>query len=87
MCTGPLEKFNLFCGRYHTDLDYIFVPNCLFSSITSAKTFEADFDNTSNHLPMQLILNINCNFASRPGNPKRSKKKSKIKWSKCSLDM
>ena len=29
MCTGPLETFNSFCGRYHTTPDYIFVPNCL----------------------------------------------------------
>ena len=35
MCAGPLETFNSFCWRYHTILDYIFVPNCLLSSITS----------------------------------------------------
>ena len=26
MCAGPLETFNSFCWRYHTTLDYIFVP-------------------------------------------------------------
>ena len=82
MCAGPLETFNSFCGRYHTTLDYTFVPNCLLSSITSAKTFEADFDNTSDHLPIQLTLTINYNFASCAGNSQRSKKKPKIKWSK-----
>ena len=43
MCAGPLETFNSFCGRCHTTVkpDYIFVPICLLSSITSAKTFEA----------------------------------------------
>ena len=79
MCAGPLETFNSFCGRYHSTLDYIFVPNCLISSITSAKTFEADPDNTSDHLPIQLTLTINYNLASRTGNSQRSKKKPKIK--------
>ena len=87
MCAGPLETFNSFCGRYHSTLDYIFVPNCLISSITSAKTFEADPDNTSDHLPIQLTLTINYNFASRTGNSQRSKKKPKIKWSKFSLEV
>ena len=31
MCTGPLETSNSFCGRHHSTLDHIFVPNCLLS--------------------------------------------------------
>ena len=62
MCAEPLETFNSFCWRYHTTLDYIFVPNCLLSSITSAKTFAADPDNTSDYLPIQLTLTINYNL-------------------------
>ena len=85
MCAGPFKTFNSFCGRYHTTLDYIFVPDCLLSSITSAKTFEADPDNTSDHLPILLTLTINYNFASCAGNSQRSKKRPKIKWSKFSL--
>ena len=77
MCAGPLETFNSFCGRYHTTLN-IFVPNCLSSSITSAKTFEAYPDNTSDHLPIQLTLTINYNFASCGGKSQRSKKSSKL---------
>ena len=80
MCAGP---FNSFCGRYHTTLDYIFVPNCLLY-ITSAKTFEADPDNTYS---IQLTLTINYNFASCAGNSQCSKKKPKIKWSKFSLEV
>ena len=87
MCAGPLETFSSFCGRYHTTLDYIFVPNCLLSSIMSAKTFKADPDNTSDHLPIQLTLTINYNFASCAGNSQSSKKKPKIKWSKFSLEV
>ena len=78
MCAGPLETFISFCRRYHTTLDYIFVPNCLLSSIASAKTFEADPDNTSDYFPIQLTLTINYNFASCAANSQRSKKKPKM---------
>ena len=76
-----------FCGRYHTTLDYIFVPNCLSSSITTAKTFEADPDNISDHLPIHLTLTINHNFVSSTGNSQRSNKRPKIKSSKFSLEV
>ena len=56
-------------------------------SITSTKTFKADPDNTSDHLPIQLTLTINYNFASCAGNSQRSKKMPKIKWSKFSLEV
>ena len=57
MCTGPLETFNSYCGRFHSALNYIFLPNCLLSSIKLAKTFDDDdVDNTSDHLPIQLKL-------------------------------
>ena len=56
MCTGPLEIFNFYCGRFHSTLDYIFLPNCLLSSIKLAKTFDDDADNTSDHLHIQLKL-------------------------------
>ena len=87
LCTGPLETFNSFCGRHHSTLDYIFVPNCLLSSIESAKTFEANPDNTFHHLPIQITLNftMNDNSASYNGDLQCSKKKSKIFWSKFSL--
>ena len=37
MCAGPLETFNSFCGRYHTTLDYMFVPNCLLRQLKHSK--------------------------------------------------
>ena len=61
MFYGPLETFNSSCGRHHSTLDYIFVPNCLLSSTESTKTFEADSDNTSDHLPIQMTLNFTMN--------------------------
>ena len=87
MCTEPLETFNSSCGRHHSTLDYIFVSNCLLSITESAKTFEADSHNTSDHLPIQMIYNftVNDNCASYDGDPQCSKTKSKIFWSKSSL--
>ena len=46
MCSGPLNTFNSYCGRFHSTIDYIFLPNCLLSSIKFAKTFDDDIDNT-----------------------------------------
>ena len=56
MCTGPLETFNSYCGRFDSTLDYIFLLNCLLSNIKLAKTFDDNVDNTSDHLPIQLKL-------------------------------
>ena len=60
-CKGPLESFNSHCGRYHSTLDYIFLPNCLLNNIDSPETFDQDVDNTSDHL---LIL-VNLKFSER----------------------
>ena len=57
-CKGPLESYNSHCERYHSTLDYIFLPNCLLNNIDSAETFELDVDNTSDHLPIQVNLRI-----------------------------
>ena len=60
-CKGPLESFNSHCGRYHSTLDYIFLPNCLLNNIDSPETFDQDVNNTSDHLP---IL-VNLKFSER----------------------
>ena len=52
MCSGPLNTFNSYCERFHSTIDYIFLPNCLLSSIKLVKTFDDDIDNTSDHLPI-----------------------------------
>ena len=65
MCTGPLETFNSYCWRFHSTLDYIFVPDCLLSSIKIAKTFDDDVDNTFfDHLPIQLKLCYTVSFST-----------------------
>ena len=88
MCIGPLEKFSCCCVVVmNMCVGPLETLNCLLSSITSAETFKADPDNTSDHLPIQLTLTINYNFASCAGNSQRSKKKPKIKWSKFSLEV
>ena len=52
----------------------------LLSSIKSAKTFEANPDNTSDHLPIQMTLNftVNDNSASYDRDPQCSKKSPKF---------
>ena len=87
MYAGPLKTFNSCCGRFHSTLDYIFLPNCSLSSIKLGKTFD-DVDNTSDHLPIQLKLCYTvsdsvstCDKGSREGS-KDSISKLKIHWSK-----
>ena len=53
-CIGPVETYYSHCGKYSSTLDYIFLPNCLFDNILMDKTFDLEFDNTSDHAPIQL---------------------------------
>ena len=52
LCDGPTVTFISHCGRYRSTLDYIFVPNCLFNEVCSAKTFDLSVENTSDHFPL-----------------------------------
>ena len=88
-CKGPFESFNSHCGRYHSTLNYIFLPNCLLNNVDSPETFEQDVDNTSNHLPIlvnlkfleRLAINLDCHhhFGSAA--------KRKIHWSNVSHEI
>ena len=68
-CKGPLESCNSHCGRYHSTLDYIFLPNCLLNNIDSSETFDQDVDNTSYHLPILVNHKFSERLATdlRPG--------------------
>ena len=61
LCTGPVEMYYSHCGRYRSTLDYIFLPNCLLDNILMVKMFDLEFDNTSDHVPIQL----NVSYSSR----------------------
>ena len=82
-CKGPLESFNSHCGRYHSTLDYIFLPNCLLNNIDSPETFDQDVDNISGHLPIlvnlkfseRLAIDLDCHCHCGSG------AKRKIHWS------
>ena len=82
-CKGPLESFNSHCGRYHSTLDYIFLPNCLLNNIDSPETFDQDVNNTSDHLPIlvnpkfseRLAIDLDCHRHFD------SEAKRKIHWS------
>ena len=56
-CGGPTNTFFSHCGRYRVTLDYIFVPNCLFNEICSAKIFDLCTEDISDHLPIMVKLN------------------------------
>ena len=53
LCDGPIDTFISHCGRYRSTLDYIFVPNCLFNEIYSAKTFDHSHSKNSHRLEAQ----------------------------------
>ena len=82
MCTGPLETFNSYCGRFRSTLDYIFSRHCLQNSIKSAKTFDDDVDNTSDHLPIQLkfCYTVSDSVSTCDESSKDSRSKLKIHW-------
>ena len=58
MREGPLEFYNSHCGRYHSTLDYILLPNCLLDKILLAKIFEFHVHNTSDHLPILMKVSL-----------------------------
>ena len=57
LCDGPTDTFISHCGKYRSRLNYIFVLNCLYNEIYSAKTFDLSIENTSDHLPIMIKLN------------------------------
>ena len=57
LCYRPTDIFISHCGGYRSTIDYIFVPNCLFNGIYSAKTFDLSVENMSDHLPIMIKLN------------------------------
>ena len=78
------RDINSCCGRFHSTLDYFFLPSCLLSSIKIAKTFDDDVDNTSDHLPIQLKLcyTVSDSVSKCDEGSKDSRSKLKIRWSR-----
>ena len=87
-CSGPLEPYISRCGRYRSTTDYILLPNCLLDGIASAKTFDPDVDNTSDHLPIEVRLNYpkKSVHGSLEDNINISESKRKVRWYKFSPD-
>ena len=90
LCDGPTDTFISHCGRYRSTLDYIFVPNCLINEIYSAKTFNLNVGNTSDHLPIMIKLNqskiLDCVKILNDKYLTGSRSKTKILWSKFSSE-
>ena len=61
-CIGPSDTFFSTCGCFRSTIDYILLPNCWFEKTSNAKTFCLSVDNTSDHVPIQV--DIDLRFAS-----------------------
>ena len=84
--TGPLAIYLSHCGRYLSTLDYLFLANCLFDDIISAKTFELLPQNTSDHVPILIEYKIPekpCIFSDQPTSA-GSVQRQKVNWSRIS---
>ena len=82
-CEGPLARYNSFCGKYRSTVDYIFLSNCLQDKIIFARTFDFDVYNTSDHQPIIMKLNYHSNGVQLSADPDSvSNLKQKINWSK-----
>ena len=54
---APITDAYQWNAHDHLEETYIFVPNCLFNEVCSAKTFDLSVENTSDHLPIMIKLN------------------------------
>ena len=90
LCDGPTDTSVSHCERYRSTLDYIFVPNCLFNKISSAKTFDLRVENTSDHLPIMIKLNQSkiqdCAKILKEEYLNGPRSNTKILWSKFSYE-
>ena len=84
-CIGPLDTLFSTCGRFRSTIDYILLPNYWFEKTSNAKTFCLSVDNTSDHVPIQV--DIDLPFASvlpLGGEVQQFTHIMKIQWNDCS---
>ena len=87
-CEGPLETYFSHCERYKSTTDYIFFPNCLYHSIVSCITFDRDIENTLDHVPVKLQVEVSTDMHINTINDTNSYSgpKLKVNWSKFSQE-
>ena len=87
-CIGPVETYSSHCGRYRSNLDYIFLPNCLLDNTLMVKTFDLEFDNTSDHVPIQLNVSYSSRLLNEQDNQSTDSHgfKQKVYWSRFSQE-
>ena len=87
-CIEPVETYYYHCGRYSSTLDYIFLPNCLLDNILMVKTFDPEFDNTSDHVFIQLNVSYSSRLLNEQDNQSidSHRFKQKVYWSRFSLE-
>ena len=88
ICEGPLETYFSHCERYNSTIDCIFLPNCLYRSIVSCRTFDRDIENTSDHVPVKLQIEASTDTHINTINDTNSysEPKLKVNWSKFSQE-
>ena len=87
-CIGPVETYCSHCGRYRSTLDYIFLPNYLLDNILMVKTFVVEFDNTPDHVPIQLNVSYSSRLLNEQDNQSTDSHgfKQKVYWSRFSQE-
>ena len=87
-CIGPVEMYYSHCGRYRSTLDYIFLPNCLLDNILMVKTFDLEFDNTSDRVPIKMNVSYSSRLLNEQDNQSTDSHgfKQKVYWSRFSQE-
>ena len=84
ICEGPLVTYFSHCERYKSTTDYICLPNCLYHSIVSCRTFDRDIENTSDHVLVKLQIEFSMDTHINMINDTNSY--SGVNWSKFSQE-
>ena len=80
-CQGPTESYVSHCGRFRSTIDYVFIPNCLINLIVRVKTFESNYDNLSDHMPIEVAIKYTEMFHKQGVSSEEQSGRSKIYWS------
>ena len=84
-CKGPLDTFFSTCGCFRSTIDCILSQNCRFEKISNAKTFGLSVDNTSDHVPIQVDIDLPFISVLPLGEEgQQFTDIMKIKWNDCS---
>ena len=83
-----METYYSHCGRYRSTLDYTLLPSCLFDNILMVKAFDLEFDNTSDHVAIQLNVSYSSRLLNEQDNQSTDSHgfKQKVYWCRFSQE-